>query len=204
MTSAVKDTLRFLRQYATTPGTTGAVAPSSRALAESICTAVDLANAQNIVEFGPGTGAFTKVILEKTKPQAEFFVIEHSQSFIDILKPRHPDLKIFHDTAENVRAICDAENIDKIDCIISGLPFAAFPDDLQRSLLDGIISVLKPGGQFATFGYWTGRYLKAGRRFRATLDEYFPTINQLPTVWQNLPPAFVYQCTTGSDDAPSA
>ncbi len=204
MTSVLKDTFRFLRQYATTPGTVGAVAPSSRALAERICTAVDLDNAQNVVEFGPGTGAFTKVILEKITPQTNFLAIEHSESFIEILKPRHPDLKLFHDTAENVRAICDNEGIDQVDCIISGLPFAAFPESLQRSLLDGITSVLKPGGQFATFAYWTGRYLKAGRRFRATLDEYFPSINQLPTVWQNLPPAFVYQCTTRNDGTFSA
>lgn len=196
MISVVKDTFHFIRQCAAAPCAIGAIAPSSRALAETICGAVDLEQADSIIEFGPGTGAFTRLILQKIEPPTKFFAIEHNPSFIEILQTRHPKLKIYHDTAENARTICDQEEVGRVDCIISGLPFAAFPNNLQHSLLEAVTAVLKPGGHFATFGYWTGRYLKAGRVFRTTLDEYFPTVTQLPTIWQNLPPAFIYQCTT--------
>ena len=38
------------------------------------------------------------------------------------------------------------------------------------------------------------RKIPAGRRFRGQLNESFSHVESSPTVWRNLPPAFVYRC----------
>ena len=47
-----------------------------------------------------------------------------------------------------------------------------------------------------TFAYLQGLLLKAGKRFRKRLDDTFANVRRSPTVWWNLPPAFVYRCST--------
>jgi phosphatidylethanolamine/phosphatidyl-N-methylethanolamine N-methyltransferase len=90
--------------------------------------------------------------------------------------------------------LCDRQGIAQVDCIVSGLPWASFPDDMQTQYLDAMMTVLKPGGQFVTFAYLQGLLLPAGRRFRRKLDHYFSRVDRSRTVWLNLPPAFVYRC----------
>jgi phosphatidylethanolamine/phosphatidyl-N-methylethanolamine N-methyltransferase len=47
---------------------------------------------------------------------------------------------------------------------------------------------------FATFAYRHGMALAAARRFRRTLHATFGEVVLTPTVWRNMPPAFVYVC----------
>ena len=105
-----------------------------------------------------------------------------------------PAVELIQDSVENVRAICDRAGIDSVDCIVCGLPWAAFPDDLQKRLLDAMGTVLRPGGQFVTFAYLHGLPLPAGRRFAKRLPEYFREVGRSRTVWMNVPPALVYRC----------
>ncbi len=197
-TTVVKDTVRFLREYATTPGLIGAVAPSTKALATVMCDALEVRKANAVVEYGPGTGALTDVVIDQLKPGAKFFAIEHNERFVDIMRERRPDVKIFHDTAENVESLCKQEGMNEVDCVVSGLPFSSFPDALQLSLTEGTTSVLRPGGRFATFAYWTGVYLPAGQRFKRLIESKYAKVTRTKTVLHNIPPAFVYCCETAS------
>ncbi len=66
---------------------------------------------------------------------------------------------------------------------------------MQDSLLNATLESLKPGGQFATFAYLQGLLLPAGKRFKKKLAQSFSKVEKSPTVWLNMPPAFVYRCT---------
>ena len=85
--------------------------------------------------------------------------------------------------------------MDQIDAVLCGLPWASFPESLQREIMEAMLSMLAPGGKFATFAYWQGVILPAGMRFSRLLSETFSSVERSPTVWRNLPPAFVYRCT---------
>jgi phospholipid N-methyltransferase len=50
----------FLKQYIKNPRMIGAVLPSSRNLARKMIEDIDFEKAECIVEYGPGTGVFTK------------------------------------------------------------------------------------------------------------------------------------------------
>jgi phospholipid N-methyltransferase len=155
---------------------------------------IDWSNVRAVVEYGPGTGVFTRQILSQTRPEARVVAIELNPSFVTSLQTRYPDVRLYQDSVANVKAICRNEEIQEVDAIVSGLPWASFSDDLQLELLRATTSVLKPGGQFVTFAYLQGLLLRSGRRFRRQLRDHFSRVERSRTVWMNLPPAFVYRC----------
>jgi phospholipid N-methyltransferase len=195
----------FLRQFILNPGDIGAIAPSSPALAARMVAAVDFDKADAVLEYGPGTGAFTGAILSKLRPTAKFVAIELNPSYSDILRKRfplakYPQARIVNDSATNVAKICKAEGLGEgacVDAVISGLPWASFPEELQDALLGEMLKVLRPGGVFVTFGYHIGTLLPAGKRFYAKSKRLFAHVDRSELVWLNLPPAFVFRCVRG-------
>ena len=184
---------RFLGEFLKAPGSIGAVAPSSAQLADAITEAAGVRQARVVVELGPGTGALSAAILRKLQPNATYFAIEANPSFVDEMKQRYPNVCVHHDSAVAIRRYVEAAGHTHCDCIVSGLPFATFPDQLQDDLLTAIADVLSPGGRFATFAYLQSRLVKQGRRFQRRLRAKFPGVSTTPTVWGNMPPAFVYR-----------
>jgi len=184
----------FLLQFLRNPSQTGAVLPSSGYLAEAVVDWLDLGAARSVLEYGPGTGSFTPHILKRVGMDCRFLAIERNATLAEEFRRKLPDVELIQDSVENVRAICDRAGIDSVDCIVCGLPWAAFTEDLQRRLLDSMMTVLRPGGQFVTFAYLHGLPLPAGRRFASRLPEYFSEVRKSRTVWRNVPPALVYRC----------
>lgn len=187
--------LRFLAEFLRSPRAVGAIAPSSRALARVMVREMGLAEARAVCEYGPGTGAFTGAILSAMGPGALYFAIEQSPRMAAALRARFPGACVFERSAEEVEAIASELGVDQLDAVLCGLPWAAFDEALQDRLLGPLLRILRPGGKFATFAYNQGLLLPAGRRFRAKLRRHFARVEETPTVWRNLPPAFVYRCT---------
>src|SRR5262249_53727118 len=162
---------KFLAEFIQNPLGTGSLVPSSPYLARRMVQQAGLADADAVLEYGPGTGAFTDYILRELRPQSKFAAIEINPRFAAIFRAAHPGIPLFEDSAENVRAICESMQIAAVDCVISGLPWAFFPKSMQVMFLDQMMRVLKPGGRFVTFGYWQSLALPAGRHLPAP----FPT-----------------------------
>jgi phospholipid N-methyltransferase len=132
--------------------------------------------------------------LQELKPGARFAAIEVNPHFASIFKTCYPHVPLFQDTVANARAICDYAGMRVVDCIVSGLPWAAFSESMQVTFLDEMMRVLKPGGRFVTFAYVHGLALPPARRFANLLPTYFTTVEKSRVVWMNVPPAFVYRC----------
>ena len=188
------DAQQFFRQFLLNPASTGAVLPSSAFLAREIVDELDLQHAQNVLEYGPGTGAFTEHIRTRMRPASKLVAIEVNPRLAGVFRLRHPGVPLVQDSVANVRTICDRAGMNVVDCIVSGLPWAAFPVSTQTTLLDEMMRVLKPGGRFATFAYIPGLALPAGKRFAELLPKYFGSVSKSRVVWMNFPPALVYRC----------
>ncbi len=186
--------MTLLREFLSSPAVTGAIAPSSPFLARTMLEGLNLRRAEAILEYGPGTGIFTTAILERKSRETKFAAIELNPRLSRIFKSRHPGVQLFQDSVANVRTICDYAGIAEVDCVISGLPWAAFSQSMQRKFLDEMMRVLKPGGQFVTFAYVHGIWLPPGKRFAELLPQYFAEVSKSNVVWLNVPPAFVYRC----------
>ena len=185
----------ILRQFLRNPRQVGAIGPSSKALSRRIVSEAGVASASRIVEYGPGTGSFTRRILEAKAPEAVFCAIEHNANLAAGFRRRFPEVTLFEDSVENVVGLVGSLGATDVDCIVSWLPWASFGEGLQDRLLDATLAVLQPGGTFVTFAYLQGLLLRSGKRFRTKLHERFSAVSRSPVVWWNLPPAIVYRCT---------
>lgn len=181
----------FFREFLTNWQTTGAVAPSSAALARRMMQAARVADAGCLLELGPGTGAFTNQI-EKTLPaNSRYLGLDMNSAFIAALRSRFPSLRFEQAPAQDF----DYDSFlgsEKFDAIVCGLPWTAFPESLQTAILERAFTVLKPGGVFATFAYAGFHLLPRGKKFRELLSRRSSRLETTPVVWGNIPPAFVY------------
>lgn len=189
---------KFFYQFLTRPTMVGAIAPSSRHLGAAMLESIEFKPGLRLAEYGPGTGPFTDAILRRINGAGlggvSFFAVERNQELADVLRGRFPDLRLVVDSVENIERVCREQGVENLDAIVSGLPWASFPEDLQRRILDATVRVLRPGGQLVTFAYQIGRYTRAGKRFAKLLPTYFSTVTQSRLVWRNVPPAYVLRC----------
>lgn len=182
----------FLREFLANWKATGAVAPSSAGLARRMVLEAGVAEADCILELGPGTGSVTSLIHSTMRPGARYLGLDMNPVFVATLKRRFPDLRFETAPAQEYDYTEFHRAEGKFDAILSGLPWTAFPEALQVSILDRIMPRLREGGVMVTFAYSGFHLLPNGRRFRALLRERCSRLEASRTVWPNLPPAFVY------------
>lgn len=184
----------LLKRFLKNPGRIGAVVPSGSALCRMMLADLDLEHAAAIAELGPGTGVFTREIISHIGGTTRFFAVELDPVIYGELRKKMPEATIYNDNAEHLDEICREHGIDALDAVISGLPWAVFPAEVQENILRAVLESLKPGGRFSTFAYVQGLALPAGRRFRKMLEKHFGSVTLSPVVWNNFPPAVVYRC----------
>ncbi|MGC1480837.1 MAG: rRNA adenine N-6-methyltransferase family protein [Chthoniobacterales bacterium] len=186
--------MRFFKEILRAPHITGAIAPSSPFLANVVIDHAAVAEADRILELGPGTGVMTRRILEKKKADARFVAIEKNENFVPGLRQSFPAATVVPGDASELRRHATELEVAPADSIVSGLPWAIFPLDLQRMILAEIHGTLADDGTFVTFAYWGTHWLPAGQSFRQLLKSQFPVVRTSQVVLANFPPAFVYYC----------
>lgn len=184
--------LLFLARFLRNPRTVGAIAPSSRYLARKMVDVIPLAEGEQVVEFGPGTGAFTGEVLGRLPSRASYLGIELDERFVRQLQARFPSARFTCDSVARLRDIAREHEIEAVDHVISGLPFASLPEEVTREVLEALADVLRPGGTFTTFQYLHAHTLAPAKAFRERMEGIFgPSRRRLVEV-RNLPPARVY------------
>jgi phospholipid N-methyltransferase len=186
--------LKFFSAFLREPLKVGAFWPSSRELAEQIVEGCDLYSRETVVELGPGTGAFTCLILDRLPRKSRFFALEINRRHVTELRRRFPRLQVYADCAGNLPDYLRLHSASKADCIISGLAWGNMLPSTQNRILDGVLRSLAPGGLFTTFAYVHASWFPTSLRFRKRLFRQFSRIEITPIVWRNLPPAFIYRC----------
>ncbi len=184
----------FLKQFWSSPRSVGAAFPSSRELGEAMLEPVDFGRIRTIVEFGPGTGPFTRLIADRLGPSQRYLGIELNEPFWLTLKGEFPSLAFERASVEDLGRLLEAHGIESVDAIICGLPWASLPEAFQSRVFAEIERYLAPGGVFVTFAYLQGLLLPAAWALRRRLRQVFASVSHTRIVWRNLPPAFAYVC----------
>ncbi len=181
----------MLGRFVRSPRTIGAVSPSSRALARAMVAGLDLSGDSHVVELGPGTGVVTRVIAEELGLQARCLAIEIDPGFARKLKGRFGQVQVVCGSAAYLPVLMKEHGFDRVDHIVSGLPFASLPAEVTTGILDGIEAVLRPGGTFTTFQYVHGFPSPLASGFRREMSRRLGVKPVRRLVWRNLPPAYV-------------
>ncbi|WP_043616983.1 class I SAM-dependent methyltransferase [Nonomuraea candida] len=186
------DTALFLGQFLRNPAAIGALAPSSRRLATAVCAPVPERGEPIVVELGPGTGPFTAEIQQRLGGRGHHLAVELNERLAGLLAERFPKVDVAHADATKLGELLAQRGLGTADVVISGLPWAAFPRELQLDLMAAVTGSMSPGAAFTTFSYIHAIPLSSARRFRALLAERFEEVVLGRTVWRNTPPAFVF------------
>ena len=62
------------------------VTPTSRFAVERVCEKINFPESKLILEYGPGTGNFTSILLKNMTDHASLIAIERNSSFCSVLK----------------------------------------------------------------------------------------------------------------------
>lgn len=150
----IPDQFRFLRQWVGNPLKTGAVAPSSPALARKMASYIDLSAEGVVVELGPGTGVVTEAILERGIAPENLLSIEYSSNFVSLLKKRFDKVNFVQGDAYDFKTISQTHlQGKKLKAVVSSLPLFTQPKAARKSLIGACLDKLEPGTPFIQFSY---------------------------------------------------
>lgn len=172
--------LLFLQKLFRQPTTNASITPSSRYLARAMIKGIDFSHVRTIVEFGPGTGVFTKAIIKKAHPECSILCIEYEEAYVELLnRDFGKRIIIEHGSVLDIEQILHKHNIARPDLIISWLPFSVYTVELMKTLE----TYINKWTIFRWFSY-------TPHQFRDIYKEL--PLEQKAFVLRNIPPAFVF------------
>ncbi|CAK0777832.1 phosphatidylethanolamine/phosphatidyl-N-methylethanolamine N-methyltransferase [Azospirillaceae bacterium] len=143
----------FFKRWLADPLTMGSIVPSSIGLRRLVSKNLICGPDQIVVEFGGGTGAITKAVLEAGIPADRVYTIEIDPELAKFLHLTYPDAKVIHGDCRHVDELIGKEWVGKVGTIIVGIPMVMLPIELQKEIIEAIFRVLQPGGRFLLYTY---------------------------------------------------
>jgi phosphatidylethanolamine/phosphatidyl-N-methylethanolamine N-methyltransferase len=178
------DDVQFLRSWLEKPLATGAVMPSSRALAQTMASYVDPEATGPVIELGPGTGPVTAALVERGVDPSRLVLVEFNPTFCRMLRSRYPAATVVQGDAYRLLHLLENTVREPAAAIVSGLPLVTKPLRTRLRLIGEALTLLRPDAPFIQFTYaMVPPIPKALGGIRAEAS---------PLIWMNLPPARVW------------
>lgn len=167
----------------------GALFPSGPHLARAMVAEIPaLAPGEVLVELGPGTGVFTRELVQRF-PDRRIVAVEFNPTFARRLRERMPEVTVVEGCASQLESHLLELGISpqRIGAVVSGLPLLSLERELVDGIFAGIAAALPIGRRYIQFTY----------NKRAWRDRPPPgfRLDRTRRVWLNLPPAEVLPFT---------
>ncbi|MCE5334590.1 MAG: methyltransferase domain-containing protein [Desulfobacteraceae bacterium] len=166
------------------------ITPTSSVGVKRVCDKIDFNRENLIVEYGPGTGVFSRYLLKNMGEESRLILIERNKNFNSILRNKLRDPRVFvvQESAENVLDTLRSYKEEEADYIISGIPFSFLDSDLKHRILYNTHRALKKGGKFLVYQtcFQTNNHLKVH------LQKYFPIVHSKYEL-VNIPPLRIFE-----------
>lgn len=181
-----RDHRLFLRMWAARPLRTAAIAPSGTALAGLITREIDPGRAP-VLELGPGTGVFTRALIERGIDARDLTLVEFSAEFAAHLRARFPAARVLHaDAARIAPGVLFPDG--EAGAVVSGLGLLSMSPRAVLAILSNAFACMRPDGRFYQFTY--GPFCPVPRPI---LDRLGLKAQRIGGTLLNLPPASVYR-----------
>jgi len=178
------DEVRFLSTWLQSPIKTGALSPSSPALAKAMAAEIDPSMPGPVVEIGPGTGPVTEAILARGITPQRLVLVEFNREFCALLRKRFPGVTVIEGDGYALADTLGDTAGQPLAAVISSLPLMTRPMPVRLRTLVAALRLLRRGAPFVQFTYaMTAPIPPRPSRF---------TITASPRIWMNLPPARVW------------
>ncbi len=185
------DQCAFFRDWISDPLRVASIFPSSNSLGRLITHEIAGKHAP-VIELGPGTGVFTRHLVERGIPEHSLALIESGEEFATLLTERFPSAHIF---------CMDASLLDRVKlfdgelagAVVSGLPLVSMSNQRIMAVLHSSFAHLRPGGAFYQFTYGVCCPIS-----RSILESCGLRAQRLGGTLLNIPPASVYRISRDS------
>jgi len=164
----------------------GAIVSTSGHVTTKMISKIDFKEAKILVEYGPGKGIITKRLLALMRDDAVLFIFETNDNFIkELCKINDKRLVIINSDAEDAQMILENRyKTEKVDHIISSIPFTFINEEKRKSIIYKTFSLLNEKGKFVTYQYSLLIHNLIKKQFSET---------SLKFVLLNLPPVFIFE-----------
>jgi len=179
-----RDFAVFLGEMIRNPDDVRAIAPSSSAMARVMAAGLEDIDGP-IAEIGPGTGVFTRAILERGVAPERLTLFELNARFCDDLRSKFPGVQVLNRSATEIHHVLSPN----VGAVLSGVPLLNRPT-LQDGILASVFASLRPGGVFTQFTYAFSSPIEPDMQ-----RQHGITARKKGTIWANLPPARVFEYT---------
>ncbi len=164
----------------------GTITPSGSALSKKAASFLDTQHKTLIVELGAGNGPITRKILERISEDSCLIAIELDSKFCDQLRTIQDDrLIVVNDSIENIAEILKAHNKQKIDYVVSAIPFILFDRSKAKIMIQTVQKHMKNQSKWLQIHY-----------SKSIIDLYKSLFKEVHThrIFKNIPPAYVFEC----------
>jgi len=178
------DEMQFIRSWMEKPLRTGAVMPSSKALARTMASYVDPQSTGPVIELGPGTGPVTEALVQHGVDPKRLVLVEFNPDFCRLLRTRYPEATVVQGDAYRLRRLLETTVREPAAAMVSGLPLMTKPLRTRLRLIADAMTILKPSAPFIQFTY----------AMLPPIPKALSGITAEPSnlIWLNLPPARVW------------
>ncbi|TWT27105.1 class I SAM-dependent methyltransferase [Planomicrobium sp. CPCC 101110] len=182
-------TVEYVKNFIKDPNI-ASITPTSQKGVREVCRKMDLSKKVVIVEYGPATGVFTNYLLKRITPDSIIIAIELNANFVDYLKKnvKDPRLKVHQDSAENIIGIVRSYGLEKVDYVISGIPFSLLDEDTREDIVKRTSHMIKKGGKFLLYQ----TFFQKDEHLKMHLVDYFEKSND-QYFFRNIPPLRLYE-----------
>ena len=181
--NTASDTLLFFRSWLTRPLEVASIAPSGNRLAAAMTAEVGPSTG-HVLELGPGTGTFTRRLLQDGIDEEKLILVERNPAFAMLLRQRYPKATLIEGDAQH---LC-LPMAGKVGAAISGLPLLSMPKPVVCDILTAVFRHLADDACLFQLTY--GPRCPVPAPILAALDLEASFRRWVPF---NLPPASVYR-----------
>ena len=183
------DSILFFRAWLGAPLRVASVTPSGTSLARLMTSEIRPGDGP-VLELGPGTGVFTRALLQRGIPASELTLVEAGAEFAALLRQRYPDARVLGIDADRLHAQA-LHHTRPHGAAISGLPLLSMPPAKVFRILSGSFAALGHGASLYQFTYGPRCPVPPAvlRRLRLGAARIGSTMANLPpaTVWRLSP-----------------
>lgn len=143
----------FFQRWIANPLSMGSITPSAPALCKLIAKHTLCEPGQVVVEFGGGTGAITKALLDKGLPGERIYSFEIDDHLAHFLRGHYPDVTVVNEDCRKVADVLGPDLVGKVGTVVIGIPMLNLSASMQQDVVDACFSVLPEGGRFILYTY---------------------------------------------------
>ncbi|MBP7335352.1 phospholipid methyltransferase [Niveispirillum sp.] len=143
----------FFKRWLANPLSMASITPSAPSLSRLMAEQITRCPDEVVVEFGGGTGAVTRAILEAGVPADKLYSVERDPELAAYLRRHYSGIHVLEGDVADIKSMLPEDVRGKVGTVLVCLPMILIPEEDQRRIVDAIFDIMPPGRAFYSYTY---------------------------------------------------